>query len=163
MTKSVFNNMMNFFKNSKGILISDERVLSYWEVLKSYPDKYVKRVTFNCEKKHDFFPTISQIVREFGSCEDEELMDNSHVKKIKAPRHVRRDLKWIRQTLVLLSCEGNQAENHFKLYSNEELRDIVEKYRGDKRLLKIAVEGPDIDEGTGEVYEKQEGEIICQD
>ena len=162
MTKKSFNTMMSFFKNSKGILITDERILSYWEVLKEYPDKYVRRVTLNCEKKHDFFPTISQIVREFESCEDEEYRDNSRVKKIEAPRHVRKDLQWIRQTLVLLSCENNQNQHHFKLYTEEELEQIVDRERGDKRLLKMEVDEFEIDTTTGEVNKKKEGEIICQ-
>ncbi len=161
MTKKSFNNMMNFFKNSKGILITDERILNYWEVLRDYPDKYVERVTFNCEKKYDFFPKISQIVREFEFCASEEFEISKYVKKIEGPRHVKRDLKWIRQTLILLSCEGDQCKYHLRLYTDEELEQIVEKNGGDKRLLKTLVDGFEVSVTTGEVNEKQKGEKTC--
>lgn len=163
MTKKTFNSMMNFLKNSKGTLITDERILTYWQVLSEYPNEYVKRVTFNCVKKNDYFPTISQIVREFESCQEEEMREGSYVKKIEGPRHVNRDRRWIRQTRILLSCEGNQNKNHFKLYSDEELEGIVEEGGGDKKLLKVPKEEPLINRETGEVIEKQEGEVICQE
>lgn len=163
MTKKTFNSMMNFFKNSKGILIADERVLSYWEVLRDYPDKYAERVTFGCEKKYDFFPAISQIVKEFEFCADEDFEVGKYVKKIEGPKHVKRDLQWIRQTLILLSCKGDQCKYHLKLYTNEELEQIVEKNGGDKRLLKTLVDGFEVNVTTGEVDKKQKGEIICQD
>ena len=155
--------MMNFFKNSKGILITDERILSYWEVLKGYPDKYAKRVTFNCEKKYDFFPAISQIVREFEFCEDEGLRDDNCVKKIEAPRHVSRDIKWLRQTRALLSCKGNQNKNHLKLYTDEQIKKIVEKEGGNKYILNTLVDGFEVSATTGEVDEKQKGGMICQE
>jgi hypothetical protein len=143
--------MMNFLKNSKGTIITDERVLTYWQVLKEYPDEYVKGATFNCVKKHDYFPTISQIVREFEACDEEAARQGSYVKKIEAPRNVRKDLVWIRQTLVLLSCKGNQNKNHLKLYSDEELEDIVDKEEGNKKLLREMNSKPVINKETGEV------------
>jgi len=161
--KNLFNSMMNFFKSSKGTLITDERILTYWMVLKDYPDKHTRRVTFNCVKKYDYFPTISQIVREFEICEEEEIRKGNYVKKIDAPRHVSRDIKWIRQTRILLSCKGNKNINHFKLYTEKELEQIVEKEEGDKKLLKIEVDGFKISATTGEVSEKQKGEITCQE
>ena len=163
MTKDLFNSMMNFFKSSKGTLITDERILSYWAVLKDYPDEHTKRVTFNCVKKHDFFPTISQVVREFEVCQEEEVRNGSYVKKIEAPRHVKRDRKWIRQTRVLLSCKGNQNKNHFKLYTDGEIEKITKDEGGDKRLLKFQEDGFAVDMITGEVNGKQGGEIICQE
>lgn len=163
MTKGKFNGMMNFFKNSKGILITDERVLSYWEVLKDYPDKYVEMVTFNCEKKYDYFPATSQIVKEFEFCADEEFGVTRYVKKIEGPRHVKRDLQWIRQTLILLSCKGDQNKYHLELYTDKELKQIVEKNGGDKRLLKTLVDGFEVSVTTGEVNEKQKGEVTCQE
>lgn len=163
MTKKVFNSMMNFLKNSKGTIISDERVLTYWQVLNEYPDEYVKRASFNCVKKHDFFPTISQIVREFEACDEEKMREGSYVKKIEAPRHVSRDRKWIRQARVFLSCKKEQNLNYNRLYTGEELKSVVENGKGDKKLLSDREnEVVGIDTVTGEVKEKQEGEIICQ-
>jgi len=163
-TKSVFNSMMNFLKNSKGTLISDERVLTYWQVLNEYPDEDVKRASFNCVKKYDFFPTISQIVREFENCQEDEMRKGSYVKKIEAPRHVNRDTKWIRQARILLSCKRGQNVDHSRLYTKEELKIIVEKGGGDKKLLfKQDDNEVEIDTVTGEIIQEQEGERICQE
>ena len=163
MTKDLFNSMMNFFKSSKGTIISDERILSYWAVLEDYPDRHTKRVTFNCEKKYDYFPAISQIVREFEICEEEEVREGSYVKKVEAPRHVNRDIKWLRQMRALLSCKGNQNKNHLELYTDEQIKKIVEKEGGNKDLLNTLVDGFEVSATTGEVDEKQKGGMICQE
>jgi len=163
-TKNTFNSMMNFLKNSKGTLISDARVLTYWQVLNEYSNMYVKKATFNCVKKYDFFPTISQIVREFENCEEDERRKGSYIKKIGAPRNMDSGSKWARQARIFLSCKKNQNLNYNRLYTKEELKIIVEKGGGDKKLLfKQDDNEVEIDTVTGEIIEEQEGEIICQE
>jgi len=131
MRKETFNHMMNYFKNSYSVLLSDERIKTYWEVLKKYPDKYGKRVVFMCAEKYEFFPKISQIVEMIKYCEEDDIASyKANTRKIKGPSTVKIGKRWIRQTLALLSCKNWSKIYYGKLYTEDELIEMVKNGGG---------------------------------
>mgnify|MGYP001077293716 CR=1 FL=1 len=131
MRKETFNYMMSFFKNSYNVLLSDERITAYWEVLRKYPDRHSKRAVFLCTEKYEFFPKISQIVEMIKYCEEDDANSyRTNTRKIAGPITAKIGLRWLRQTRALLSCEKRKEIVFGRLYTEEELEDILKHRNG---------------------------------
>jgi len=143
--RETFNFMMNFFKNSYGMLITDERVLNYWELLKGYPDRHGKRVSFLCTSKYDYFPTPSQVIKELEFCdEDERGRYELGVKKKNLPINPKLGERWLRQTKLLLSCKVSIDPMRLgRLYTEDELKKLLVENKGNVK-------------GLGEVVDQKE-------